>query len=50
MVFYIIAYMDSKVKSEEASGQKVRAMFNPALQRGRDINELYDYKVGGWSY
>jgi hypothetical protein len=43
MVFYIVAYLDNKSKSEERSRDKVREKF-PNMG-GREQNELVDIKV-----
>jgi hypothetical protein len=43
MVFYIIAYLDNKTKTEVASGARVRAKF-PNVRPG-DQNELFDINV-----
>lgn len=43
MVFYIIAYLDNKTKSEERSRDKVREKF-PNMG-GREHNQLVDIKV-----
>lgn len=43
MVFYIIAYLDNKTKSEERSRDKVREKF-PNMG-GREHNQLVDIKL-----
>jgi hypothetical protein len=44
MVFYIIAFLDSRTKQEDASGRKVREKF-PQVPGARENNKLVDLKV-----
>ena len=44
MVFYIIAFLDSREKNEEASGRRVREKFQ-VVPGARENNELCTLKV-----
>lgn len=44
MVFYIIAFLDSRSKQEDTSGRKVREKF-PNVPGARENNKLIDLKV-----